>query len=199
MWGEDGDGGRVQDLSLPPQKKSIWRESGKIEAATGTEQKREQGEGLNSMKTINSRSAESETLQPNTWRCSGGKGKSPGSESEALRVLRLHGDRRFPCWDDIWYKLYGHPTGKVPSGPQRTTTFAGAGTRTLREKPGARCVLRFSINPEKMLLQDCANFLAAAWSPSHRFWALVAVWSCESSWGWAITQPFLSKTLPQKV
>ena len=33
------------------------------------------------------------------------------------------------------------PQRPGPSGPRRTTTFAGAGTRSLRVKPGARCVL----------------------------------------------------------
>ena len=33
------------------------------------------------------------------------------------------------------------PQRQGPSGPGRKTTFAGAGTRSLRVKPGARCVL----------------------------------------------------------
>ena len=33
------------------------------------------------------------------------------------------------------------PHRQRPSGPGRTTTFAGVGTRSLRVKPGARCVL----------------------------------------------------------
>ena len=33
------------------------------------------------------------------------------------------------------------PTGKGPSRPQRTTTFAVAGTRMLRVKPCSRCAL----------------------------------------------------------
>ena len=61
---------------------SSWRESGKVETATGTELKRrkEKGEGLNFIKTINRGSAESETPQLYTWRCSGEKGESPGTE-----------------------------------------------------------------------------------------------------------------------
>ena len=49
-------------------------------------------------------------------------------------------------------------TGKGPSGPGRTTTFAGAGTRSLGVKPGTRCVLRFSIIPEMLLLHHHVNF-----------------------------------------
>ena len=37
--------------------------------------------------------------------------------------------------------VWAPPPGKGPSGPGRTTTFAGAGTKSLRVKPGARCVL----------------------------------------------------------
>ena len=37
----------------------------------------------------------------------------------------------------VWAPLHR----QSPSGPQRTTTFAGAGTRSLGVKPGARCVL----------------------------------------------------------
>ena len=33
------------------------------------------------------------------------------------------------------------PQRQGPNGPGRTTTFAGAGTRSLRVKAGARCVL----------------------------------------------------------
>ena len=80
MQREDGDGG--EDTGKAPLPKSSWRESGKLETATGTELKRreDKGEGLNSIKTVNKGSAESETLQLNTWECSGGKGKFPGAE-----------------------------------------------------------------------------------------------------------------------
>ena len=35
-----------------PPPRSSWRESGKVKTATGTELKREKGEGLNSIKTL---------------------------------------------------------------------------------------------------------------------------------------------------
>ena len=38
------------------------------------------GEGLNSIKTVNKGSAKAATLQLDIWRCSDGKGKSPGAE-----------------------------------------------------------------------------------------------------------------------
>ena len=60
--------------------KSSWRESGQLGTAAGTKPKREKGESLNSIKTVNKESAESATLQLNTWWCSGGKGESPGAE-----------------------------------------------------------------------------------------------------------------------
>ena len=51
-------------------------------------------------------------------------------------------------WGEAVPLLTGHlvkvvwvPHRQGPSGPRRTTTFAGAGTRSLRVKPGARCVL----------------------------------------------------------
>ena len=58
MQREDGDGGGGEGRGgreyrkPPPQKKSSWRESGKMETATGTELKREKGEDLNSIKTL---------------------------------------------------------------------------------------------------------------------------------------------------
>ena len=44
------------------------------------ERKKEKGEGLNSIKTVNKGSAKAATLQLHTWWCSGGKGESPGTE-----------------------------------------------------------------------------------------------------------------------
>ena len=71
-WGEN-----TGKASLP---KSSWREHGKLETAAGTKLKREKGEGLNSIKTVNKGSTKAATLQLDTWRCSGGKSKSPGTE-----------------------------------------------------------------------------------------------------------------------
>ena len=53
-----------------------------METATGNKLKgrKEKGEGLNSIKTVNKGSAKAATLQLDTWRCSGGKGESPGTE-----------------------------------------------------------------------------------------------------------------------
>ena len=42
--------------------------------------RKEKGEGLSSIKTVNKGSAKAATLQLHTWRCSGGKGESPGAE-----------------------------------------------------------------------------------------------------------------------
>ena len=67
-------------MGKAPLPKSSWRESGKLETAAGTKLKREKGEGLNSIKTVNKRSTKAATPQLNTWRCSGGKGESPGAE-----------------------------------------------------------------------------------------------------------------------
>ena len=97
---ETGGGGRIQGKA-PPSPKSSWRESGKVETAAGTELKREKREGLNSIKTINRGSAESETPQLNTWWCSGGKGESPGAEW-GPEVFGPHGERRFPCRENTW-------------------------------------------------------------------------------------------------
>ena len=48
-------------------------------------------------------------------------------------------------WGEVVSLLGGHLVEAVwlpgPSRPQRTTTFAGAGTRSLKVKPGARCML----------------------------------------------------------
>ena len=47
----DGRGGEESMGKAPPTKRS-WRESGKVETATGTDQKKEKEEGLNSIKTL---------------------------------------------------------------------------------------------------------------------------------------------------
>ena len=134
-WG--GGVGRAWNTGKAPLPKSSWRESGKLETAAGIELKRKKGEGLNSIKTVNRGSAESETLQLNTWQRSGGKGKSPGAEwgpggsqaTEAETVPLLEGH--------LIHAL--RPPG--PRRPQRMATFAAAGSRSLGVKTGARCVL----------------------------------------------------------
>ena len=71
----------------------------KRKSMQGTKQKMEKGERRGfkfHQDSINRRSTESETPQLDTWQCSSGKGKSPGAEREVLRVLRPHGERRFP-------------------------------------------------------------------------------------------------------
>ena len=74
-------------MGKAPLPKSSWRESGKLETAAGTtlkrekgERRKEKGEGLNSIKTVNKGSAKAATPRLNTWWCSGGKGESPGTE-----------------------------------------------------------------------------------------------------------------------
>ena len=135
-WIETRTGRAYRKSTLP---KSSWTESGKLETAAGTYLKRrkEKGEGLNSIKTVNSRSAESATPQLDTWRCSGGKGKSPGPEWGLGGSWATQGEA-VPL-------LEGHLVDVVrtfgPRRPQRMATVAGAGTRSLGVKPGARCVL----------------------------------------------------------
>ena len=77
---ETGRGGEGGNTGKAPIPKSSWRESGKLETAAETKLKREKGEGLNSIKTVNKGSAEAATPQLHTWWCFGGKGKSPGTE-----------------------------------------------------------------------------------------------------------------------
>ena len=74
---ETGGGENTGKAPLP---KSSWRENGKLEIAAGTELKKEKGEGLNSIKTVNKGNAKAATPQLSTWRCSGEKGESPGTE-----------------------------------------------------------------------------------------------------------------------
>ena len=49
---ERGWGGAGKGRGRKSTPKSSWRENGKVVTATGTEQKREKGEGLNSFKTL---------------------------------------------------------------------------------------------------------------------------------------------------
>ena len=102
-----------------------------------TKLKREKGEGLNSIKTVNRRSAESATPPLDTLRCSGGKGESPGTEWGPGGSQATQG-KAVPL-------LEGHLVETVEatwsSRPQKAATFTGAGALSLRGKPGARCVL----------------------------------------------------------
>ena len=80
--------------------KSSW--SKRVETLSGTEQAREKGEVLLPLGLYKQGSAELETLQLDTWRCSGRKNKSPGADSKVQGVLRPHGERWFPGQEDIW-------------------------------------------------------------------------------------------------
>ena len=108
-----------------------------METATGTELKKEKGEGSNSIKTVNRGNAESAAPQLDTWRCSGRKGEFPGADWGL-------GDSRATQGEAVTL-LEGHSVEAMrqpgPSRCQRTATFAGAGTRSLKVKAGARCVL----------------------------------------------------------
>ena len=135
---EGGDWGGGQNTGKAPLPKGSWRESGKLETATGTKLKgkKEKGErrqGLSSIKTLNKGSTESATPQFYNWQCSGGKGESPGAEWGPGGSRATQG-KAVPLLVETV-----RPPG--PSRPQKMTTFAGAGTRSLRAKPGARCVL----------------------------------------------------------
>ena len=63
---------------------------------------------------------------------------NPQEQREVREALRPHGEKRFHGWKDIWWRLLKPPG---PSGPRKAATFAGAGTRSLWVKPGARGVL----------------------------------------------------------
>ena len=137
--GRWGVGGREENTGKAPFSKSSWRESGKLEAATGTKLKREKGErrGLNSTKTVNKGSPKSANPQLDIWWCSGGKGESPATEWGLGGCRATRGK--------VVSLLEGHLVETVEatwsSRPQKMATFSGAGTRSLRVKPGARCVL----------------------------------------------------------
>ena len=80
--GERMETGAGENTRKAPLPKSSWRESGKLETAAGTKLKREKGErrGFKFLKTVNKGSAKAATPQLDTWRCSSGKGESPGIE-----------------------------------------------------------------------------------------------------------------------
>ena len=118
--------------------KSSWRETGKLEQPQGINLKgrKDKGEGLKSIKTINKGSTKSATPQLDTWRCSGGKGESLGAEW-GLGVSQATRGEVVPLLERHLVESVRSP---APSKPQRTAAFAGAGRRSLRVKPGTRCV-----------------------------------------------------------
>ena len=96
---ETGGWGENTGKALFP--KSSWREHGKLETAAGTKLKREKGEGLNYIKTVNKGNAKAATPQLHTWQCSGGKDESPGTEWGPAGPQATQG-KWFHCWKDIW-------------------------------------------------------------------------------------------------
>ena len=103
---EDGDRGRAgENMEKGPLPKSSWRESWKLETATGTKLKSEKGErrkeGLNSIKAVNKGSTKSSNPQLNTWWCSVGK-VNPQEQGWVQEVLGPHGEKRFHRWKGIW-------------------------------------------------------------------------------------------------
>ena len=99
--------------------------------------RKEKGKGLNFIKALETGGAQSLKLRSSI---PGGAlvGRANPLKSKGLQAT----------WGEAVPLLEGHlveavwpPTGKGPSGPGRTTTFTGAGIRSLGVKPGARCVL----------------------------------------------------------
>ena len=132
---EDGDGG--ENMGKTPLPKSSWRESGKLEPAVRIKLKREKGEGLNSIKTVNKGSAKSATPQLDTWWCSGGKGESPGIEWSP-------GGSQV-TWGKVVPLLEGYLVETVEATWSQQTPENGhihwCWNRSLMVKTGARCVL----------------------------------------------------------
>ena len=124
---------------------------------------------------------------------------SPREPSGVREVLGPHGEKRFHCRKDSWWRLLKPPG---PGRPGKAAVFAGAGTRSLRVKPGARCVLRFSIIPEKLLLHCLRNFSGAGWHPaavsgtgsSRVLWAFLGAADIQP----LLIRPLLGETLPQR-
>ena len=128
MQRQDGDGGQNMGKAPCPQKQleRKWKKGKQLQGPSKKGRK-EKGEGLNSIKTINRGSAESETPQLNPWQCSGREVEAPGAEwspgffrpGEAVALLGGH------LVKAVWV-----PQRQDPNGPGRTTAFAGAGTRS---------------------------------------------------------------------
>ena len=127
-------------MKITPPQNQLERKW-KLETAAVTELKREEGErrkekgeGLNSMKTVGAQSLQFCSSIP------GGAlvGRAnPQEQSGVWEVLRPH--RRSGSTAE---RTFGR--GCEATWAQQTpemATFAGAGRRSLRVKPGARCVL----------------------------------------------------------
>ena len=88
-----------------------------------TEQKREKLERRGfkfHQDSINRGSAESETLQLDTWWCSGGKGESPEAERKRSSGSSGHMERGgSPAERKLGRGCAASPQTKVPNGPQR--------------------------------------------------------------------------------
>ena len=80
---EDGEWRVGEHTGKAPLPKSSWRESEKLETATGTKLKREKGERRGFKFHKDCKQGERKvcnSVQFDTCRCSGGKGESPGTE-----------------------------------------------------------------------------------------------------------------------
>ena len=56
--------------------------------------------------------------------------------------------------------------------------------KVIKGEAGARCVLRFSIIPETLLLHERVNIFWGRMAPSHSLWASAAAWSRKYFWVW---------------
>ena len=130
-------GGRIWEKHPSPKAAGEKVENWKQPQALNEKGRKEIGEGLNSIKTINKGSAKAATRSSLPGGALVGRA-NPQEQSGVREVLGPHGEKRFHCWKDIWQRLLKPPG---PGRPRKTATVAGAGTRSLRVKPGARCVL----------------------------------------------------------
>ena len=76
---ETGERGRIWENNSFPKVAEEKVENWKQLQGLNLKGRKEKGEGLNSIKTVNKGSAKAATPKLNTWCCSGGKGESPGA------------------------------------------------------------------------------------------------------------------------
>ena len=102
-WGESV--GKAPPPKAAGKKVEKWKQPQRL----NKEERKEKGEGLNSIKTLKTGGAQSLKLCSSV---SGGAlvGRVNPLEQSGVQVVhRPHKEKRFHCWTDIWQKLCGHP------------------------------------------------------------------------------------------
>ena len=149
-----------------------------METAAGTKLKREKGESLNSIKTVNKGSTKAATPQLDTWQCSGGKGEPPGrgwgpggsraSRGKAVPLLEGH---LVKTVEATWSQ-------QTPEGSYIRWCWG----KVIKGEAWCQMCVVVSIIPETLLLHYLVNFFWGGLTPGRSLREPATAGSSGHSW-----------------